>query len=167
MTSDNALSRPQVFGFLLGIDLKGMGAPGNENDEDQTRDMPPSSFAGGAQSDSKQAEQEEEEVNTCSAAFSIDLPTVCLNCRLLELFRLQAMEFLPVFYARLCLDLHRQPIYFSHHATFWYFSELSSIEVKEGKPLVSYALFVVGSVLALSPRRRRERARRRQWRERS
>lgn len=90
MTSDNALSRPQVFGFLLGIDLKGMGAPGNENDEDQTRDMPPSSSAGGAQSDSKQAEQEEEEVNICSAAFSIDLPTVCLNCRVLELFRLQA-----------------------------------------------------------------------------
>lgn len=75
MTSDNALSRPQVFGFLLGIDLKGMSGPGDENDGDQARDMPPSS-ASGAQSDSKQAEQEEEQAVNTNSAFSIDLPPV-------------------------------------------------------------------------------------------
>ncbi|CAM9261495.1 unnamed protein product [Laminaria digitata] len=51
----------EVFGFLLGIDLKGISGPGDEKEGDETRDMPPPSSAGGAQSDSKQAEQEEEE----------------------------------------------------------------------------------------------------------
>ena len=63
MTSDSAISRPQVFGFLLGIDFTGMSGPGEEKDGDQTRDIPPPSSAGGAQSESKQAEQEEEEVH--------------------------------------------------------------------------------------------------------
>lgn len=80
--------RRQVFGFLLGIDLKGMSGPGDENDGDQARDMPSSSSGGEAQSDSKQAKQEEEQEVNINSAFSVDLPPVFVNHRLLRLFRL-------------------------------------------------------------------------------
>eukprot|EP00904_Undaria_pinnatifida_P000933 jgi/Undpi1/10840/HiC_scaffold_3.g01367.m2 len=51
----------EVFGFLLGIDLKGMSAPGDENDGDEMRDVPPPSSAGGMKTETKVEEMEEEE----------------------------------------------------------------------------------------------------------
>ncbi|CAM9439347.1 unnamed protein product [Pylaiella littoralis] len=54
----------EVFGFLLGIDLKGMsGGPGgdDEDGEDQTRGMPTPPPATQAQADAKQAQKEKEE----------------------------------------------------------------------------------------------------------
>lgn len=71
-------SRLQVFGFLLGIDLKGISGPGDEKEGDETRDMPPPSSAGGAQSDSKQAEQEEQEVNILLLPFPLMCPPYLL-----------------------------------------------------------------------------------------
>lgn len=61
----------QVFGFLLGIDLKGMsaGAGGDEKDgQDQMRDIPtPPQATPQAQAEAKPAEKEQEEENevTC------------------------------------------------------------------------------------------------------
>lgn len=54
----------QVFGFLLGIDLKGMSAGadgGDEDGEDQMRGMPTPPAATRAQSEAQQAQKEEEE----------------------------------------------------------------------------------------------------------
>lgn len=59
----------QVFGFLLGIDLKGMsGGPGDagEDGEDQMKDVPTPPPATQAQGEAAQAkEEEEEEVRFC------------------------------------------------------------------------------------------------------
>lgn len=65
----DAIFRRQVFGFLLGIDLKGMsGGAGSqdEDDDDQTRGFA-SPSAAGAQTDAKQAEMEEAQVDPCNA----------------------------------------------------------------------------------------------------
>ena len=93
-----------MFGFLLGIDLKGMSAPGDENDGDEMRDVPPPSSAGGTKTETKVEEMEEEEVNMRSSFF-IDL-SLSWNRHLLGLFRLQADVENCLFYARLCLYRH-------------------------------------------------------------
>lgn len=104
VTSADAFSRLQVFGFLLGIDLKGMSGPGDENDGEQMRDVPRPSSAGGTQTYTNVEEVEEEEVSLCSF-FSIGLPLVLMSHHLLGLFRLQNVEN-GLFCARLCLCRH-------------------------------------------------------------